>query len=230
MAKNERRKTMPVDEVYIYFRRLELKLERPSLFKLCNAIKTVDLALETDAEGNDPAKHFSTEAWSRVRNELFHILLTNFPGYFLVYETGNPNALESGMKWPESGHIEFYPEKILRRFETYDAKLENLQPQIITCLRWCFGQDRQNITPSLFSTTSVEGDEECSATQSEAMKFLDRLYEICEEEANQGKKIAHRRWWQLYWEANGCTDRRQRNELQKMLSLQAVWGRPAQLV
>lgn len=233
MSKNERRNSMPVDEVYIYFRRLELKLERPSLFKVCNAIRTIDLALETDSESNNPAKHLSTEAWSKIRDQMFHILLTNFAGYFLVYESGNFNALESGAKWPESGHIEFYPEKILRRFETYDAKIENLQPSVVTCLRWCFGQDRQNVSPALFTSSTAPEMEEDDAPseQSEAVKFLDRLYEICEEEASQGKKIAHRRWWQLYWEANGCADRRQRNELQKkMLSLQAVWGRPAQLV
>lgn len=229
MAKNERRKSMPVDEVYIYFRRLELKLERPSLFRVCNAIKTIDLALEPDLESNNPSKHLSAEAWSKIRDQMFHILITNFPGYFLVYESGCFNALESGAKWPEQGHIEFYPEKILRRFETYDAKLESLQPSVVTCLRWCFGQDRQNVSPSMFAVP--ETDDGVQTEQSEAMKFLDRLYEICEEEASQGKKIAHRRWWQLYWEANGCADRRQRHELQKkMLSLQAVWGRPAQLV
>lgn len=232
MAKNERRKTMPLDEVYVYFRRLELKLERPSLFKVCNAIKTMDLALESDEETSSTAghtRHLSPDAWSKIRDQLFHILITNFSGYFLVYPKDQYSAVDSGGHWPESGYIEFYPEKILRRFETYRADFEDLQPQVINCLRWCFGQDRQNITPSLFSNAPEPVDADSEA--SEAMKFLDRLYEICEEEASQGKKIAHRRWWQLYWEANGCVDRRQRHELQKkMLSLQSVWGRPAQLV
>lgn len=232
MAKNERRKNMPLDEVYIYFRRLELKLERPSLFKVCNAINTVDLALEEEAQTNSGpghTRHLSPEAWSKIRDQLFHMLLTNFPGYFLVYEAGQFSPIENGAHWPEQGYIEFYPEKILRRFETYKANFDNLQPTILNCLRWCFGQDKPNITPSLFNVREDHLEDEPEA--SEAMKFLDRLYEICEEEASQGKKIAHRRWWQLYWEANGCADRRQRHELQKkMLSLQSVWGRPAQLV
>ena len=231
MARNERRKNMPVDEVYIYFRRLELKLERPSLFKLCNAIKTIDLALETDTEGTGPARHLSAEAWSKIRDQLFHMLLTGFSGYFLVYEEGQYSPIESGCPWPERGRIEFYPEKILRRFETFEGRFENLQPGVINCLRWCFGQDRQSVSPALFASSAAASNSEPVEEQSEAMKFLDKLYEICEEEACQGKKIAHRKWWQLYWEANGCADRRQRHELQKkMLSLQAVWGRPAQLV
>ncbi len=226
----ERRRGMPLDEAYFYCRRLELKLERPALFKVCNALRTIDLALSPDGEGlenNPTASHISPEAWSQVRDQLFKILLTSFSGYFLVYETGSSEPLEYGAEWPASGGIEFYPEKILRRFETYKSEFERIDPQTLTTLRWCFSQDRHNIAPAMFEAEPASDE----SLKEETLAFLDRMYEICEEEAEEGKKKAHRKWWQLYWEANGCPDRRVRNELQKqMLCLQSVWGRPAQLV
>ncbi|MBX9689332.1 MAG: hypothetical protein K2X27_21665 [Candidatus Obscuribacterales bacterium] len=229
MARNERRRSMPLDEAYFYCRRLELKLERPALFKVCNAIRTIDLALD-DTENPGFSSHISAEAWSRIRDQLFKILISSFAGYFLVYENGSSEPLEDGRPWPEQGHIEFYPEKILRRFETYQCDFSRLDPSIMTLLRWSYSQERHNISPSLFNT-EAELEPESESAQDEALAFLDRMYEICEEEASEGKKKAHRKWWQLYWEANGCPDRRARHELQKkMLSLQSVWGRPAQLV
>lgn len=227
MAKHERRRGIPLDEAYFYCRRLELKLERPALFKVCNAIKTIDLALSPDAEEYPGiSAHISPQAWSRIRDQLFKILVSSFSGYFLVYENGNLEPLEAGSTWPQNASIEFYPEKILRRFESYRSDCSRIDQPTLTILRWCFSQDRQNISPSLFNNET-----EMDSIQEEAMAFLDRMYEICEEEASEGKKKAHRKWCQLYWEANGCPDRRARHELQKkMLSLQSVWGRPAQLV
>lgn len=229
MAKQERRRGMALDEAYFYCRRLELRLEKPALFKVCNAIRTVDLALCSDEELNTAGipSHISSEAWGQVRDQLFKIMLTSFSGYFLVYDEDGVEPLESGADWPVNGSIEFYPEKILRRFETYRSYCERLDPSVLTILRWCFSQDRHNISPSLFTPAEIEP----AAEPEEIVSFLDRLYEICEEEAQEGKKKAHRRWWQLYWEANGCADRRARHELQKqMVNLQSVWGRPAQLV
>lgn len=229
MGRHERRRGMPLDEAYFYCRRLELKLERPALFKVCNAIRTIDLALSPDGADEEIAgasSHISAQAWSQIRDQLFKILLTSFSGYFLVYEDGSLDPLEAGHTWPEHGYIEFYPEKILRRFENYRSEFSGIDSFTLTTLRWCFAEDKHNITPSMFSA-----DGEMESAAEEAMQFLDRMYEICEEEAEEGKKKAHRKWWQLYWEANGCPDRRIRHELQKkMLSLQSVWGRPAQLV
>lgn len=212
---------MPLDEAYLYFRRLEMQLERPALFRICNAIRTIDFAIGSGLEESaNQTGYLSREVWSQIRNQLFRILLTSFPGYFLVYGENSPESLEAGSDWPEKGRIEFYPEKILRRFETYKADFEQIDPAVLTHLRWCFGQDRQNIDPSVFA--------DLEAQVKAAGEFLDRLYEICEQETTQGKRKAHHKWWQLYWEANSCTDKRQKHDLQKqMVNLQSVWGRPA---
>lgn len=229
MGKHERRRGIPLDEAYFYCRRLELKLERPALFKLCNAIRTIDLALSAEGcseELQTSPSHISIEAWSRIRDQLFKTLITSFPGYFLIYQSGSNEPLGADAEWPDSGFIEFYPERILRRFENYRANFSQIDSQTLTTLRWCYAQDRHNISPSIFEKEADSG-----SFQEEAIAFLDRMYEICEEEVQEGKKKAHRKWWQLYWEANSCPDRRIRHELQKqMLSLQSVWGRPAQHV
>ena len=226
MGRYERRRSMPLDEAYFYCRRLELKLERPALFKVCNAIRTVDLALTPEGDCHAGASaHISAQAWSSIRDQLFKVLITSFSGYFLVYENGRSEPLEQGSYWPENGYIEFYPEKILRRFETYTCPFSQMDSVTLGILRWCYSQDRHNISPNLFNT---EPDLDL---EDETMAWLDRMYEVCEEEAEQGKKKAHRKWCQLYWEASACADRRLRHELQKkMLCLQSVWGRPALLV
>ncbi|MBY0357000.1 MAG: hypothetical protein K2W82_03280 [Candidatus Obscuribacterales bacterium] len=196
-----------------------MQLERPALFRICNAIRTIDFAIGSGIEESQTA-FLSREVWSQIRNQLFRLLLTSFPGYFLVYDENSSEPLDAGSAWPENGRIEFYPEKILRRFETYKADFEQIDPEVLTYLRWCFGQDRQNIDPSIF--TDLE------AQAKAAGELLDRLYEICEQEAAHGKRKAHHKWWQLYWQANSCTDKRQRHDLQKqMVDLQSVWGRPA---
>jgi len=70
---------MPLDEAYFYCRRLELRLERPALFKVCNAIRTVDLALATEGDFHQAmSSNISPEAWSRVRDQLFKALITSF--------------------------------------------------------------------------------------------------------------------------------------------------------
>jgi len=204
MAKNERRRSMPLDEAYFYCRRLELRLERPALFKVCNAIRTVDLALATEGDFHQAmSSNISPEAWSRVRDQLFKALITSFSGYFLVYAEGHTEALEQGDKWPEEGTIEFYPEKIFVVLKNYRSEFSQMDQPTLTILRWCFSQDKHNITPTLFNN---EMDDETAEEQTEvdATTFLDRMYKICEEEAEEGKKKAHRRWCQLYWEANGC--------------------------
>lgn len=223
MARHERRNYMALDEAYFYYRRLEVRLERPSLFRICNAFRTIEMALANEINGSS-SRHISADAWTAIKNRLFRILLTSFPGYFLVYSEGQDYPLENGAPWPEMGIIEFYPEKILRRFETYRTKFSDLDPTILTRLRWTFAEEKQNISPALFAGLPIG---ENSDQADEAISFLDRLYEICEEEAEEGKKKAHRRWWQLYWEASGCPDKRQRNQIHKQMdSLQTVWGRP----
>ena len=71
--------------------------------------------------------------------------------------------------------------------------------------RLCFAEHRQNTVPADF-----DNQEELLAEEGaeEAEELLDRLYQVCEEEATEGKKKAHRKWWQLYWEAQTCEEKR----------------------
>lgn len=228
MAKYERRNSVALDDAYFYCRHLE-RGARPSLYKVCNAISTLDLALTNNVEER-PSVHICNEAWSRIRDSLFNILVSSFAGYFIVYAEGEAFPLEPGTDWPRRGTLEFYPSDSQRKRDSYTANLDKISEQVLTPLRWCFAEGRQTVTPSDFSPEQVnpeESTETAEPAMSEAHALLHRLYEVCEEEASRGKKKAHRRWWQLYWEANSCADRRQKHQLQKQMSqLQSIWGRP----
>lgn len=60
-------------------------------------------------------------------------------------------------------------------------------------------------------------------------EFLDRLLEICVDEAHKSMRMAHRKWWHLCSEVSMCTDKRTRNAIRKrIVQLETVWGAPAE--
>ncbi len=224
MTQHERRLSMALDDAYHYCRRLEAREENPELFHLMAALHTVDAALQSAEEGQEPrlGPRISCEAWSRVRDSLYDFLVTSTPGYFLVYANDDATPCEAGNQWPDKGLLEFYPESGRRREDRFTSNLDNLDPGTKTTLRWLFAEGRQNVRPSDFSKQPIVLEEE------EANELLDRLYLVCAEEAARGKKRAHQKWWQLYWEASSCRDNQEKRRLHKdMDRLQAVWGRPS---
>jgi hypothetical protein len=226
---------MALDDAYFYCRQLEAGNETPSLFKVANAIGTLDLALAYQSDSPMPVS-ICSEAWSRVRDSLFEILLRSFAGYFVVYSDGGLDAetpinVEPGGEWPESGRLEFFPEESRRKNDSYSGWLSCIGPSVLTPIRWCFAEGRQTITPADFehdfSVSIDDADESETCPEDTARELLSKLYAVCEEEASEGKKKAHRKWWQLYWEANSCPNKRERHNLQKqMVTLQSIWGRP----
>jgi hypothetical protein len=226
MATLERRSAIALDDAYFYCRQLESGARRPDLFQVVNAIGTLDLALASQDESPMPVS-ICADAWSRVRDSLFNILLSSFSGYFIICPEGSTTPLESGEPWPDAGVIEFFPEFSQRKHDSYRASLDRVDPAVLTPIRWCFAEGRQTIDPSDFQNSS-EQDEEPAPEAQDARELLARMYEVCEEEASEGKKKAHRRWWQLYWEANSCPNRREKHQLQKqMVALQSIWGKPS---
>lgn len=225
MATQERRKIMGLDDVYQYCRELESDQGRPILFKLAQSIRTLDYAIEaSELEVDGP--RVSNHAWSKVRDQLFTQLITSFDGMFLVFEQGSAQALEPASAWPEFGHVEFYPARLGRRNDFFSAPLDRLDPVVLMCLRWSFADCRQHITPASF-VTDQEDEIVGHDDREQATSLLQQLYSICEREASQGTKNAHKKWWQLYWEATSCQNRSQRQLLQKQMNhLQSMWGRP----
>lgn len=227
MATQERRKIMGLDDVYQYCRELEADQGRPILFKLAQSIRTLDYAIESSASEEVHGPRVSNHAWSKVRDKLFTQLITGFEGIFVVFEDGSDTPVEPGTNWPEAGHIEFYPSRLGRRNDLFVARLDRLDPVVSMCLRWSFADCRQHITPAHFVTDFTESAQSDESEREQATRLLEQLYNICEEEAAQGKKNAHRKWWQLYWEANSCQSKTEKSELQKqMMHLQSMWGRP----
>jgi hypothetical protein len=226
MATQDRRNFMALDEAYHYCRLLEAKAEAPVLYKLCAALRTVDSAVAYISQGTGyGTQGLSLRAWTEVRDALYNLVITSFAGYFLVYRDYDAAPIEPGQEWPEHGTLEFYPDSGRRRDDSYTASLEHLLPGTLTTLRWCYAEGRQQVTPADFPDETPATDED---DQAEPVALMDRLYEVCVTEATRGKKRAHERWWQLYWEANSSKDKREKSDLRKrMEELQCVWGRPS---
>lgn len=226
MSSGERRQSIALDGAYRYCRELEQGLAKPALFRLCNAIATLDLALEVEADFPLPLT-LSSQAWSRVRHRLYDFLLSGCPGYFFVYDDCHL-AVEPGQEWPLAGQIEFFPDGTHRSNESYLADLAHLDIEVLNPIRWAFAEGRQQISPSDFTSDRTSTSESSADDAAEAARdLLDKLNGVCEAEAIEGKKKAHRKWWQLYWEANGCPNKRQKHALEKqMVSLQSIWGTP----
>lgn len=220
----DRRNSMALDEAYQYCRLLENGDETPVLHKIVSAIHTIDLATDPERKMS-PA--ISAEAWSRVRDSLFGLLVSSFAGYFVVYSDEDLNSpIEQGSAWPKRGRLEFYPEAARRRTDYCESRLERLDPEVSTSLRWLFARGQQTTNPEHFAKLrESEGSEEERGAVS---ALLEKFYEICEREALAGKKRAHHKWWQLYWDENSCQDKQKKRELRKeLLELQSVWGQPA---
>ncbi len=224
MATVDRRNFMALDEAYHYCRLLESKAEKPVLYKLCAALTTVDAAVAAITEGTSyGTRGLSLRAWTDVRDTLYNLLVTSFAGYYMVYGEYDTTPVEPGQEWPDYGRLEFYPEQARRRDDGYRSSLEHLLPETATTLRWCYAEGRQHVTPADFPSPEPAADDE-----PEAVALMERLYEVCVTEATRGKKRAHERWWQLYWEANSSKDKREKTDLRRrMEELQCVWGRPS---
>ncbi len=226
MATEERRKIMGLDDVYQYCRELEADKGRPVLFKLTQAIRTLDYAIAVSQGESADGPRVSEFAWSTLRDQLYTRLITCFEGSYLVFGEGGEAPLDAGSEWPEAGRVEFYPARLGRRNDMFAADLSRLDPTVLMCLRWSFADCRLHLTPASF-VTDFDAFEGKDNEREQATKLLQALYQVCEKEASQGKKNAHRKWWQLYWQANSSQNKTEKHQLQKqMLHLQSMWGRP----
>lgn len=230
MAARDRRIFLPLDEAHTYWRMLESGQSRPNLYKICAALSTIDSALRAaEDETTNNWQHISLKAWSQIRNALFNWLVRSFAGYFVIYDATSGQPVEEGESWPRSGWLEFYPEAGKRRDDSYSAALEDLDEAVSNALRWSFADGRRQVAPADFPEPAATGDDlgVAASEKTEAAELMERLNAICQDEARRGKRRAHEKWWQLYWEANSCADRKARHEIERRMGqLQSVWGRP----
>src|SRR5437660_1322708 len=126
MGRYERRNFMALDDAYNYCRRLESKQDKPSLYKICSSLRTLEKAFEL-AEGQPTSwNRISCDAWSQVRDSLYDNLVVSFPGYFVVYAANAMTPCEPGSPWPDEGKIYFYPERARRKEDAYVSSLSRL--------------------------------------------------------------------------------------------------------
>jgi len=224
MATQDRRTKLTIDEINEYWRLLKDGYERPSVHRVINAVRVLDVAVESSSSMN---KKLSVNFWTRIRDDLFDILVTSFAGHFAVCDEEGGSTLEPGAFWPTGGVVEFYPEKTNRRDDACPGKISALHPAIALRMRWAFAEGRQNVSPDDFSNFKESlAHFDSNEQEEEAKRLLDQLYTTCAHEASKLKKIAHRKWWQLHHQSSTCEDRRQRGELRReMDELELVWGR-----
>lgn len=224
MSNHERRRFVALDDAFEYLRILESKSERPQIYVLTNAVRTLDLALSGHHEDSLMQPTLCVESWSRVRDGLFNILISSFEGRYEIYDPEG-TLVEPSSEWPEAGTIRFYPNKIRRRDDSYTTDLKRLSAHVQTVIRWAFADGRHELEPEEFAVQQDIPEEEMLSEDDDPMA---EYFEVCRAQAVEGKKKAHRRWWQLYWEANSCPNKRQRHELRKqMVALEGIWGKPA---
>lgn len=225
MGKLERRNTMTLDEVSVYWRELR-GTKAPGRNKLLNSIITIDMAFEGSLSSLN--KHLSRDKWERVRTDLFDVLITSFPGSFTLHHHETDEVLEFKSDWPDEGSIEFAPKQTNRVSDILRSDITRLHPAIVLSLRWAWADGCNEISPDDFESYREAGVKDESAEAAVAREFLDRLCEICVEEAQKSKRIAHRTWWRLSSEASTCPDKQTRNQIKKQLTkLEYVWGIPS---
>lgn len=227
MGTVDRRNSMTLDEISLYWRKLRAG-ETANVNKLCNCITTVDLVFQGELSESF-SQHLSQERWTRIRNELFNFLITSFSGYFVVVPQDNDCPLDNDEDWPESGVVEFWPASSNRKTDIIRAPIEAIDPAIVLSLRWCAAEGRHQIEPDDFKAyREAENDTEDTDEASEARELIDSLCQICVDEAQKSKRIAHRTWWRLSSEASSCPDKRRRQMLKRQLGeLESIWGVPS---
>ncbi len=225
MGKLERRNSMTLDEVSVYWRELR-GTKSANRNKLINSIATIDMAFEGSL--SSLSKHLSRDKWERIRSELFDVLITSFPGYFILMKPDTDEILELRSDWPDAATIEFAPKQTNRTSDILRSNITHLHPAIVLSLRWVWADGRNEISPEDFESFREAGVKEESAEAEVARAFLDRLCEMCVEEAQKSKRIAHRTWWRLSSEVSTCPDKQKRNQMKKQLMrLENVWGTPS---
>jgi len=224
MVTSDRRRKLTIEEVNVYWRALKEGTETVNLHKICNAIRTLDMAL------NEPestlCSRLSGNAWSRQRDDYFDFLIASFAGYFVVFPKGTEAPLDLESDWPAKGVLDFYPQLVQRRDDSFRADLERIHESILVRLRWCFAEGRHQTTPEDFARF-LEGISQYKSEEQreECQQFLDRHYQTCAAEVTKLKKIAHRKLWQLQSQVSGCKDSRQKSHLRRqMQQLELVWG------
>jgi hypothetical protein len=224
MASLDRRNSMTLDEVGRYWRQLR-NISSPSQNKVCNSIITIDLAFE--GTHSSFSKHLSRDKWARIRTELFDVLLSSFPGYWNIYDANSAVQLELRGDWPEVGYIEFCPTKSNRQSDILRADLSTIHPAIILALRWCWAEGINQTNAEHFETYREATANNEGENADEVRELLDRLCEVCVDEAEKSKRIAHRAWWRLSSEVTSCVDKQILKQLKRQMSeLESVWGLP----
>ncbi len=214
MGRTERRQRTALDEAYRYYNRMESGEEPLDIYKLNKAVRTLAFALAFCDSGEFK---LTRQLWKRLHQALFDKLISNFPGRIaLLDETRAPLEIRSPL--PDSGYIEFYPDRCRRADDVNEIELARLYPKTQGVLKRIWENQGAFVNPMDFEGADCDGGV-CF------MKPMVTGHEILGEESRKGKDEAYSRWWELYWQAYCTPNRRQQEVITRQMSeLEAVWG------
>lgn len=214
MGRQDRRERTALDEAYRYYRQLDSSEEKPDIFRLNKAVKTLSFAL---AVSDVSEFKLTKQLWKRLHQALFDKLISSFEGRIAIYDE-NRQAMEILQRLPENGFIEFYPEACRRDDDINEIELSKLYPKTYNVIKHVWEERNAFIKPQDFEGKDCDGGV-CY------MKPVLLGQEVLVAESNNGRADAHNRWWELYWQAYCSADKRDQDILVKQMNeLEEIWG------
>jgi len=211
----DRREKLALDEAFGFFQRsLEQQLIL-DIYSLAKALKTVSMALDGVREGK---YKLTLRLWNRIQSALFDRLVTRYSAHVVVY-TADEKALNARQPWPEDGTIEVHPEDLKRADDYFRLPLKQLYPPTRERLEKIWTERGPRIQNDDFTDLLSECNDFCS------IEDFVVGGELLREESVTAKLEAYQRWWDLFWQSYGCSDKKEKQDImQEMSALEQVWG------
>lgn len=214
MRRLERRRRTALDEVYRYYKDIDENRRPLELYQLLKCLNTVNLALAFSDNGEFK---LTRQLWRRLHQALFDKLITSFAGHVVIYDSGW-QEVKSGSAFPEEGIIEFCPDECRRADDVIQFDIARLYPKTAYAISKFWVNGRNHSSPVDYNAGDCDG-ELCF------MKPIVVGQEVLKEESLKGRDQAYQKYWELYWQAYCCKNRKEVHELQQQMSqLENVWG------
>lgn len=215
MARIDRRGKLALDESFRYYRHLESGGE-PGLFELTRSLRTLSNALYFAETGEFK---LTRQLWRRLQQALFDRLVSSFSGRYVLMNAER-EILEFGTSVPDDGFLSFRPDGCKRTDDVVMLEVSRLYPKTHVVISKLWAEGRTRIAPE-----DVAAVPDCGDSGVCMMKPVVLGSEKLDAESKDGKVVAYRKWWELYWQAYCTPKKAERQDLYKqMLDIEAVWG------
>lgn len=213
MGRIDRRQKLALDEAYRLYRQIIRKVKEPELYEIAHCLTTLHDALNYC---DSIQFKLTKRLWQRIYESLCDVLVTSFPVYLIIYDE-NGDVQKPLRALNEPAKVEIHADGLKRGTDVFMLDLNHFNPMTKMVIEKGWVIKGSQFKPQDFS--NVECGEFC------APKNFLIGDDVLTAESEQGKERAHKRWWELYWQAY-CT----RSSLEKqavqdeMHGLELIWG------